>query len=104
MYKGSMEQNFFYDFTDWNAKRSTLWKSIQMTGEGAVRFGAWRDHSALYKLFSNADQYAMHISREETNCRRLRKQTTRHRKLIKTFEETVKTLEDMAIMYRLTYA
>jgi hypothetical protein len=99
-----MEKDFFYDFTDWNQKRSMLWKSIQMTGEGAERFGAWRDHSTLYKLMSNADQYAMHIQREETNCRRLRKQTTRHRKLIRTFEETVQTLEDMAIMYRLTYA
>lgn len=99
-----MEQNFFYDFTDWNQKRSMLWKSIQMTGEGAERFGAWRDHSTLYKLFSNADQCVMYIAREETNCRRLKKQTTQHRKLIKIFEETVQTLEDMTIMYRLMYS
>lgn len=99
-----MEQNFFYDFTDWNQKRGTLWKSIQLSGEGAEMAKAWRDHSTLYKLMTNADQYAMHIQSEETNCRRLKKQTTRHRKLIKTFEETVQTLEDMAIMYRLTYA
>jgi hypothetical protein len=98
-----MEQNFFYDFTDWNQKRGTLWKSIQLRGDGEAMIHAWRDHNMLYKLMTNADQYAMHIQREETNCRRLRKQTTRHRKLIKTFEETVQTLEDMAIMYRLTY-
>lgn len=99
-----MENSFYYDFTDWNQKRSTLWKSIQLPGSGTTMVGAWRDHSMLYKLMTNADQYALHIQREETNCRRLKKQTTRHRKLIKTFEETVQTLEDMAIMYRLTYA
>ena len=99
-----MESNFFYDFTEGNQKRSTLWKSIQMVGQGVDMARAWRDHSHLYKLMANADQYAIHIQREETNCRRLKKQTTRHRKLIKTFEETFKTLEDMAIMYRLTYA
>ena len=98
-----MEQDLFYDFEDWHQKRLTLWKSIQMTGEGGERRGAWRDHCQLYRLMTNADQYALHIQREETNCRRLKKQTTRHRKLIKTFEETFKTLEDMAIMYRLTY-
>lgn len=99
-----MEQDFFYDFTDWDQKRKTLWKSIQMVGEDPVTIKkAWRDHSQLYKLMTNADQYAVHIAKEETNCRRLKKQTTRHRKLIKTFEETVKTLEDMTIMYRLTY-
>jgi len=99
-----MEQDFFYDFTEWNQKRKTLWKSIQLVGEGAEMTKAWRDHSQLYKLMTNADQYAMHVQREETNCRRLKKQTTRHRKLIRLFEETVSTLETMAIMYRLTYA
>lgn len=98
-----MEQDFFYDFSDWNNKRKTLWKAIQLPGQGAKMAGAWRDHSFLYKLMTNADQYAIHIAKEETNCRRLKKQTCRHRKLIKTFEETVQTLEDMAIMYRLTY-
>lgn len=99
-----MEQDFFYDFSDWNQKRPMLWKSIQLRGDGVVMMESWRDHNMLYKLMTNADQYAMHIQREETNCRRLKKQTTRHRKLIKTFEETVQTLEDMTIMYRLTYA
>ena len=99
-----MEQNFTYDFTDWNQKRKVLWKSIQLVGEGAEMAKAWRDHSQLYKLMTNADQYAMHVQREKTNCRRLKKQTTRHRKLIKLFEETVQTLETMAIVYRLTYA
>jgi hypothetical protein len=99
-----MENNFYYDFSDWNQKRGMLWKSIQLRGDGIVMMESWRDHNTLYKLMTNADQYAMHIQREETNCRRLRKQTTRHRKLIKTFEETVQTLETMAVMYRLTYA
>lgn len=99
-----MENSFNYDFTDWDQKRPTIWKSIQMIGQGADMVKAWRDHSTLYKLMTNADQYAMHIRKEETNCRRLKKQTTQHRKLIKTFEETVQTLEHMAVMYRLTYA
>jgi hypothetical protein len=99
-----MEQNFFYDFTDWNQKRSMLWKAIQLPGSGVEMITAWRDHSQLYKCITNADQYAMNIQREETNCRRLKKQTTQHRELIKTFEETVQTLEDMAIMYRLMYS
>lgn len=98
-----MEQNYSYNLEPWYIKRKTLWRAIQIPGQGTQMTHAWRDHSQLYKLLQNADQYALHIAKEETNCRRLRKQTTRHRKLIKIFEETVQTLEDMAIMYRLTY-
>lgn len=99
-----MEQIIAYDLEPWYEKRKAIWKSIQLTGEGANMTLAWRSHNELYRLLQNADQYAMHIHKEETNCRRLKKQTTRHRKLIKTFEETTKMLEDMTIMYRLMYA
>lgn len=92
-----------YDLEPWYAKRKTLWTAIQIPNQGAGMVHAWRDHSQLYKLLQNADQYARHIRSEETNCRRLKKQTTRHRKLIKTFEDTVEMLESMTIMYRLTY-
>ena len=98
-----MEHIVEYDLEPWYLKRKTLWRAIQMPGEGAAMARAWRDHSELYKLLQNADQYATHIRKEEANCRRLKKETTRHRKLIKTFEETVEMLENMTIMYRLTY-
>ena len=98
-----MEYITEYDLEPWNEKRKVLWRAIQLPGSGAFMASAWRDHSQLYKLLQNADQYARHIRSEEANCRRLKKETTRRRKLIKTFEETVSMLETMSIMYRLTY-
>ena len=94
-----------YDFEPWYQKRKLLWKSIQMplNGTGVDMIESWSAHSQLYKLMTNADQYAIHIAKEETNCRQLKKQTCRHRKLIKTFEETVEVLEDMTLMYRLSF-
>jgi hypothetical protein len=99
-----MDQNYAYDLEPWYVKRKLLWKAIQLPGDGSHAPHGWRDHTQLYKLLQNADQYALHIVREEVNCRRLKKQTTRHRKLIKTFEETTKLLEDQTVMFRLMYS
>ena len=98
-----MEHISEYDLEPWNQKRKVLWRAIQLPGSGVSMASAWRDHSQLYKMLQNADQYATHIRKEEANCRRLKKETVRLRKLIKTFEETVQTLESMTLMYRLTY-
>lgn len=98
-----MEHISEYDLEPWNQKRKTLWLAIRLPSNDDEHRKAWRDHAQLYKLLKNADQYAMHIRSEEANCRRLKHQTTRLRKLIATFEETIQTLESMAIIYRLTY-
>lgn len=99
-----MEKFFItYDLEPWYLKRKVLWKAIQIPGEGVGMVDAWRDHSQLYRLMQNADQCALQIVKEETNCRRLKKQTVRHCKLIEQLEETIKVLEDSTIMYQLMH-
>lgn len=98
-----METFKAYDFCSWLEKRKLIWKNIQLPGEGVGMFDAWEAHSQLYRMLNNADYYYNLICKEEVNCRRERKQTPTHANLIKTFEDTVQILEDMSIMYRLTY-
>lgn len=98
-----MEQDFTYDLEPWYAKRKTLWRAMQIPGEGVGMVDAWRDHAELYRLLKNADQYAFQIVKEEVNCRRLRKFTAEHKRLITKFEETAEMLETMTVMYRLSH-
>lgn len=99
-----MDNSYEYDLEPWYQKRKMLWNSIQLKSDNHVdNVRRWRDHSQLHTLMHNADQYAMHILKEETNCRRLKRETTRHRKLVKLFEETVQFLEDSALMYQLMH-
>ena len=99
-----MDQTYTYNFDSWHEKRKVLWRNIQLPGKGVGMIEAWNDHHQLYRLMQNADRYAIDIAKEETVCRRNRKQTDKWISLVQKFEETVQLLEDWTIMYRLTYS
>lgn len=98
-----MEEFKTYNFDYWFTKRKVIWKNIQLPGEGASMIDAWEAHSQLYRMLNTADAMYSDICKEEVICRRNKTATTRHAKLVKNFEDTVSTLEDLTIQYRLMY-
>ena len=82
--------------TDSKTKLGELFKVVQTTSDIRAR-------SELYKFYMNCKHAAIELSKEEVECRRLKKVTPKYTDLQAELEESIKVFEHWVILAKLMY-